>query len=118
MIWWKIMPADGTVAAIRPRLRHIQLAARKRSYTISDAPARGRDFRNWLIRDAPILAHRAAAVITAELVVGFEFRNDWTISDYPVEGGIFESYDKVFLPYLAKVRFASGSSVNRLTFGD
>src|SRR5258706_2537341 len=49
-------------------------------------------------------------VIVAESVVGFEFRNDWTISDYPVEGGVFESYDKVLLPYLAKVRFASGSS--------
>jgi hypothetical protein len=51
-----------------------------------------------------------APVITAESVTGFEFRNDWTISDYPVEGGTFESYDKVLLPYLAKVRFASGSS--------
>lgn len=50
------------------------------------------------------------AVITAESVVGFEFRNDWTISDYPVEGGVFESYDKVLLPFVAKVRFASGSS--------
>lgn len=49
-------------------------------------------------------------VISAESVVGFEFRNDWTISDYPVEGGVFESYDKVLLPFLAKVRFASGSS--------
>jgi len=49
-------------------------------------------------------------VILAESVTGFEFRNDWTISDYPVEGGVFESYDKVLLPYLAKVRFASGST--------
>lgn len=51
-----------------------------------------------------------APIITAESVTGFEFRNDWTISDYPVEGGVFESYDKVLLPFLAKVRFASGSS--------
>lgn len=50
------------------------------------------------------------SVITAESVTGFEFRNDWTISDYPVEGGVFETYDKVLLPFLAKVRFASGSS--------
>lgn len=49
-------------------------------------------------------------VITAESVIGFDFRNDWTISDYPVEGGIFESYDKVLQPFLAKVQFASGSS--------
>lgn len=51
-----------------------------------------------------------ALVITAESVTGWEFRNDWTISDYPVEGGQFESYDKVLLPFLAKVRFASGST--------
>ncbi len=50
------------------------------------------------------------SIITAESVTGFEFRADWTISDYPVEGGVFESYDKVTAPFLAKVRFASGSS--------
>jgi hypothetical protein len=49
-------------------------------------------------------------IITAESVTGFEFRADWTISDYPVEGGVFESYDKVTAPFLAKVRFASGRS--------
>lgn len=49
-------------------------------------------------------------VIVAESVVGYEFRADWTISDYPIEGGVFETYDKVQLPFLAKVRFASGSS--------
>jgi hypothetical protein len=49
-------------------------------------------------------------IITAESVTGFEFRADWTISDYPVEGGVFESYDKVTAPFLAKIRFASGSS--------
>jgi hypothetical protein len=49
-------------------------------------------------------------IITAESVTGFDFRADWTISDYPVEGGIFESYDKVTVPFLAKIRFASGSS--------
>ena len=50
-------------------------------------------------------------IITAESVTGFEFRNDWTISDYPIEGGVFESYDKVLTPFVAKVRFASGSSI-------
>lgn len=49
-------------------------------------------------------------VVTAESVVGFEFRNDWTVSDYPIEGGTFQSYDKVLLPFIAKVRFAAGST--------
>ena len=52
-----------------------------------------------------------AVVITAESVVGMEQRVEYTVSDYPIEGGVFESYDKVLVPFLAKVRFASGSSV-------
>jgi len=51
-----------------------------------------------------------APVITAESVIGFEYRAEWTISDYPVEQGQFESYDKVLTPFLAKVRFSSGAS--------
>lgn len=51
-----------------------------------------------------------APVVIAESVVGYEFRNDWTVSDYPVEGGLFQSYDKVTLPFVAKVRFSAGST--------
>ena len=49
-------------------------------------------------------------VITAESVIGVEHRVEYTVSDYPVEGGVFESYDKVLTPFVSKVRFASGSS--------
>ena len=49
-------------------------------------------------------------VVTAESVISFEYRQDYTIADYPVEGGVFESYDKVQVPFLAKIRFAQGGS--------
>ena len=43
-------------------------------------------------------------------VVDFTYKQDWTISDYPVEEGGFQSYDKVQLPFDIKVRITSGGS--------
>lgn len=42
--------------------------------------------------------------------VAIDFRQGWAVSDYPVERGAFESYDKVSLPFDARVKFASGGS--------
>jgi hypothetical protein len=50
-------------------------------------------------------------VVAAESVESFEYRKDYTISDYPLEGGIFETYDKVEAPFIAKVRFKQGGSI-------
>ena len=55
-------------------------------------------------------------VLTAQSVVSFEYRRDFTISDYPVEQGIFESYDKVQVPFLIKMRFAQGGSASDRAF--
>lgn len=55
------------------------------------------------------------SVISADNVVGFEYKKDWTISDYPVEEGAFQSYDKVELPYDARVRFSCGGSLDTRT---
>lgn len=49
-------------------------------------------------------------LVLADNVVAFEYRNEWSISDYPVERGSFESYDKVSSPFLARVRFSAGGS--------
>jgi hypothetical protein len=54
------------------------------------------------------------AVVEADNVVSMEYKQDWSISDYPVEQGAFESYDRVLLPFEARVRFSSGGDfVNR-----
>ena len=50
------------------------------------------------------------AVITADTVLSLGYKQEWSISDYPVERGSFESYDKVALPFDARVRFAAGGS--------
>lgn len=52
-------------------------------------------------------------------VVNFDFKQDWPISDYPVEQGGFQSYDKVELPYDVRFRVASGgTNVERQLFLD
>lgn len=52
-----------------------------------------------------------SAVVTADNVVAFDYKQEWSISDYPVERGAFESYDKVSLPYDARIRFTAGGNV-------
>lgn len=49
-------------------------------------------------------------VIVADSVVSVGYKQDWSISDYPVEEGAFETYDKVETPFTSRVRFASGGS--------
>src|SRR5579859_2913714 len=49
-------------------------------------------------------------VITAESVVSFDYKQDWQVSDYPIEQGSFETYNKVQVPFDVRFRFTSGSS--------
>lgn len=51
-------------------------------------------------------------VVTDASVVSFENDQQWSISDYPVEEGGFESYDKVSLPFQVHLRFAAGRSTD------
>src|ERR1035437_8692835 len=50
------------------------------------------------------------SVVSFDTFLGVDYRQGWAISDYPVENGAFESYDKVDLPYAVRVRFAAGGS--------
>lgn len=49
-------------------------------------------------------------VVTADNVLGVEYKQDWAIADYPMEQGAFQSYDKVSNPFFARVRFSAGRS--------
>lgn len=51
------------------------------------------------------------AVIKAESVGEFGIKKEWTISDYPVEEGGFQSYNKVYIPFDARIQFRAGGSV-------
>ena len=52
-----------------------------------------------------------APVVTADVVVAQDFREEWVIADYPIENGGFESYDKVWRPFDVRMTFVSGESV-------
>lgn len=45
-------------------------------------------------------------------ILDFEYKRDWSISNYPVEEGGFQSYDKVQLPFDVRMRIAAGGSVS------
>jgi hypothetical protein len=50
-------------------------------------------------------------VIVADNYVRFEHKEDYEISDYPVEAGSFMSYNKVKLPEEIRVRVSTGGSI-------
>ena len=52
----------------------------------------------------------SAPVVVADSVVSFEYKQEWAISDFPVEQGAFASYNKVQEPYLVRLRYATGGS--------
>jgi hypothetical protein len=58
-------------------------------------------------------------VVIADTVTDFGYQQDWSISDYPVERGGFESYDKVNSPFRIRIQFVSGGDEsNRQTLLD
>ena len=53
-------------------------------------------------------------VITADTIAEFDYKQEWVLSDYPIEQGAFETYDKVQTPFEVKIQFvAGGSEANR-----
>jgi len=49
-------------------------------------------------------------VVVADNVVSFDFKQDYTVSNYPLEQGAFESYDKVTVPFDVRLQFSMGGS--------
>jgi hypothetical protein len=53
-------------------------------------------------------------VVVSDNVISMDCRQDWVIADFPLEGGKFETYDKVQRPFDVRFRFsAGGSAANR-----
>ena len=49
-------------------------------------------------------------VVIFDTFVSIDYRQTWNLSDYPVEQGGFESYNKVYTPFETRVSFATGGS--------
>ena len=52
-----------------------------------------------------------APAVIADNVVSFEFKQDFRTSNFPVEEGSFETYNKVQVPYDVRLQFSTGGSV-------
>lgn len=64
-----------------------------------------------------IFGQDGTPVLIADSVAGMEYARDYRISDYPQEQGSFQSYNKVIIPFQAKVSFlVGGSAVERSAF--
>ena len=50
-------------------------------------------------------------IVIADTVSSFDLVKNWTLSDFPVEGGKFESYNKVYVPFRGTFRFIAGGSL-------
>lgn len=54
-------------------------------------------------------------VVLADNVLSLDFKQEFLICDYPVEGGSFASYNKVQRPAEVKLRFSAGNSLSNRT---
>lgn len=64
-----------------------------------------------------IFTSTGKAVLAVDNIAAFEIRNGYQISDYPIEGGTFESYNKVKIPYDLTVTVTKGGKdLDRLKF--
>ena len=52
------------------------------------------------------------SVVLADTVLGVDYRQEWVIADHPVEGGGFETFNKVQRPFDVRFRFAAGANVS------
>lgn len=51
-------------------------------------------------------------VVMPDNIVEFGYRNEWNVSDYPVQDGSFASYNKVNNPFEVTLRMTKGGSVS------
>lgn len=52
-----------------------------------------------------IFSSTGGAILQANSVLAIEYARDYNVSDYPQEQGAFQSYNKVTIPYLAKITY-------------
>lgn len=50
-------------------------------------------------------------VIVCDSVNSLDYKQNWSVADYPIEQGGFETYDKVNTPFESRIRFATGGSI-------
>ena len=112
------MPADPQypdvpiAPGVPPVLRVIQPPPLPNPLTSDNLKQSGTAAAQW-----GIFSSTGKAVLDVDSVIAFENATDYTISNFPVEGGKFESYNKVQVPYnLRIVVTKSGKDIDRMNF--
>jgi hypothetical protein len=54
-------------------------------------------------------------VVTPDNIYAFNYRAEWRESDYPVEGGGFDTYNKVIVPFENAIRMTKGGTLSDRT---
>ena len=95
----------GAAAGV-PTLLHPPVGQRLEVLT-ADAPGAtgGTASGKWGIFDKA-----GVPVLLPDSVASFEFKKDWRISEYPQEGGAFQSYNKVETPFDVRLRLTKGGN--------
>jgi len=63
-----------------------------------------------------VFSDGGAPVLIPDSIVGVDIRREWRISDYPVERGGFQSFNKVQVPGDARVRMSVSGAIARGPF--
>jgi hypothetical protein len=107
-----LYPDVPLAPGVPPVLRDGQSSAVVQPLTGDDTAALAQYGPQWGIFTAS-----GALAIEPDSFVALEVLSEYRISDYPVEGGQFESYNKVRVPYdLRLVVTKGGNDVSRLAF--
>lgn len=103
---------DGVPPVLRSRLAPVVTSV---SAMLSDSLGiQTREQSQWGIYD-----ESGTQVLVPETVIAFEMAPESLVADYPIEGGGFESYNKVQLPFSVRLMMEKvGSKAERSAFLD
>lgn len=95
-----------------PQLRRSPTAAQLRALAIATAAIRGRLWQS--VASQPkwgIFNSANQPVLVADSVLNFDHRNEYRVSNFPVQQGAFASYNKVASPYEIVLRLVKSSDL-------
>jgi len=93
--------APGALGSVQSALGAVQALMPADAPTLPTQPATA---AQWGV------FQNGAAVVLADNVVAFDYKKDWRISNYPQEEGAFQSYNKVTMPYDARITMTKGGN--------
>jgi hypothetical protein len=101
-----------------PQLRRSPTAAQIRALAIATAAISGRLWKSAASQTKWGIFNQAnELIVEPDSILDFDNRNEFRVSDFPVQRGAFASYNKVATPFEAVVRLSrSGSLDSRVTF--